>query len=153
MGKPTRKLYLVFAGWTFLAIGIVAAVVTILQVQGIGSQAEADATSAVHRTVLPVLDLDAEDVSVGDFESFYESAGALLGREDVQAIRVWSGDGELLAEAGDGQGAAADLDAVLSASQSGSTTRKAGSPTGDVLVTYIRFVETTVIEIQQDYGP
>ena len=153
MGKPTRKLYLVFAGWTFLAIGIVAAVVTILQVQGIGSQAEADATSAVHRTVLPVLDLDAEDVSVGDFESFYESAGALLGREEVQAIRVWSGDGELLAEAGDGQGAAADLDAVLTASQSGSTTRKAGSPTGDVLVTYIRFSDTTVIEIQQDYGP
>ncbi|MCH7697822.1 MAG: HD domain-containing protein [Chloroflexi bacterium] len=153
MAKPTHKLYFVFAGWTFLAISIVAASVTILQIQGIRSQAEADATAAVDRTVLPVLDLDAEDVSAGDFEGFYESAGALLGREDVQAIRVWSGDGELLAEAGRGQGAAADVDAVLSASQSGSATRKAGSPNGDVLANYVRFGDSTVIEIQQDYGP
>ncbi len=40
MGKPTRKLYFVFAVWTFLAVGIVASSVTILQLQGIGAQAQ-----------------------------------------------------------------------------------------------------------------
>ncbi len=153
MGKQSkRKPYVVFAAWTFLAVGIVAAAVTILQIQGIKSQAEADATAAVKRTVLAVLDLDAEDIRAGDFEGFYESTETLLGREAVQAIRVWSG-GELLVEAGGDQSPATDIDAVLSAFQSGPTARKVSSPSGDVLASYARFAGTNVIEIHQDYGP
>ena len=99
MGKQSSsRFYFTFAAWTFLAVGIVAAVVTILQLQSVGSQAEADAAAAVNRTVLPALGLDAADISAGDFEDFMANADRLLGQQDVQAIRLWSAAGELLAE-------------------------------------------------------
>ena len=154
MGKQSSsRFYFTFAAWTFLAVGIVAAVVTILQVQSVGSQAEADATSAVNRTVLPALGLNAEDVSAGEFEDFMANADGLLGQQDVQAIRLWSADGVLLAEVGDGRGAPTDLQAVMSAAEQGAATRRTDSPEGDVLASYVRFSPEIVIEIQQDYGP
>jgi HD-GYP domain-containing protein (c-di-GMP phosphodiesterase class II) len=153
MGKPTRKLYFVFAVWTFLAVGIVASSVTILQLQGIGAQAEADAIAAVNRTVLPSLDLDAEDIAGGDFEGFFDSTAMLLSHQPIQTIRVWSSDGELVVAAGGEAGATSDIDAVMSASQGGSAMRKSDSPSGDVLANYVRFLDTSVVEIQQDYGP
>ena len=154
MGKhSSSRFYFTFAAWTFLAVGFVAAVVTILQLQSVASQAESDATAVVTRTVLPALGLDAEDVSIGDFDGFMASAGRLLGQQDVQAIRLWSADGELLAEIGTGQEAPSDPDAVLSAAEQGAATRRTDSPQGDVFASYVRFSPEIVIEIQQDYEP
>jgi len=45
--QTTRKLYFVFAAWTFLAVGIVAAIVTILQLEAIGSSTDDDAAVTV----------------------------------------------------------------------------------------------------------
>ena len=154
MGKQSSsRFYFTFAALTFLAVGIVAAVVTILQLQGVTSQAEADATATVNRTVLPALGLDAVDVSTGDFSTFMANADGLLGQQDVQAIRLWSVDGELLAEVGDRQGTPTDLDSVMIAAESGAATRQTNTPVGEVLASYVRFSPEIVIEIQQDYGP
>ncbi|MCH7578698.1 MAG: HD domain-containing protein [Chloroflexi bacterium] len=154
MGKQSSsRFYFTFAAWTFLAVGIVAAVVTILQLQSVGSQAEADATAAVNRTVLPALGLDAADISAGDFEDFMANADVLLGQQDVQAIRLLSADGELLAEVGAGQDAPTDLQAVMRAAEQGAAMRHTDSQQGDVLQSYVRFSPEIVIEIQQDYEP
>ncbi len=154
MGKQSSsRFYFTFAAWTFLAVGFVAAVVTILQVQSVGSQAEGDATAAVNRTVLPALGLDAQDISAGDYEDFTANANGLLGRQDVQAIRLWSVAGELLAEVGEGQGVPADLQAVMSAAEQGAAMRRTDSPQGDVFASYVRFSSEIVIEVQQDYEP
>ncbi len=154
MGKQSSgRFYFTFAALTFLAVGIVAAVVTILQLQGVTSQAEADATAAVNRTVLPALGLDAVDVSTGDFSTFMANADGLLGQQDVQAIRLWSVDGELLAEVGVRRGTPIDLDSVMIAAESGAATRQTDTPVGEVLASYVRFSPEIVIEIQQDYGP
>ena len=151
--QSSGRFYITFAAWTFLAVGIVAAVVTILQLQSISSQAEADATAAVNRTVLPALGHDAEDIGANDFEDFMANADGLLGQQDVQAIRLWSAEGELLAEVGDPQRAPTDFLAVMSAAEQGAATRQTDSPRGDVLASYVRFSSQIVIEIQQDYGP
>lgn len=154
MGKQSSsRFYFTFAAWTFLAVGFVASVVTILQVQSVGFQAEADAAAAVTRTVLPALDVDAEDILVRDFEGFFVSANVLLGQEDVKAIRVWSDEFELLAQVVGDNVAGSDMTGLEAARQNGSATRKISSPSGDVLTSFVRLADNSVIEIQQDYGP
>ena len=154
MGKQSSSnFYFTFAVWTILAVGFVAAIVTFLQVQSVGSRAKADATAAVNRTVLPALGLDADGVSNGNYDTFTANADGLLGQQDIQAIRLWSADGELLAEAGEGGSASVDIQAVKSAASQGAATRQTDSPQGEVLANYVRLSPDTVIEIQQDYGP
>ena len=148
--QSTRKLYILFAAWTLLAVAAVAAVVTILRFEAIRTQTEEDAALAVSRILTPVL--ATADLSGAGPASFTEAASGLLG-DQVRTLRLWSSDGRLLAATDGSQAAQADLQALTRAKDGEAAPFRIGSPQGDLLVSYAGLAPGAVLEIRQDYGP
>src|SRR3989304_9434035 len=99
MGKHSpRKFYLLLAAWTFLAVAAVGAVSAVLRMEAVRARAEDDAAAAVSRTLLPVLEREAADLSEPALSS-YEALARSLVSDQVRAIRLWNSDGRLLAAA------------------------------------------------------
>ena len=79
MGQhSTRRLYFLFAAWTFLAVGIVTTTVTILESEGIRGQAEQDAATGLTSSLLPVLERDAGALSEDELSLFSSTAEGLI---------------------------------------------------------------------------
>ena len=150
MGQHSaRKLYFVFAAWTFLAVGVVTTIVTILESEGIRAQAEQDASTGLTSSLLPVLELRAGTLSEDELSSFSSTAEGLIS-DRVQAIRLWSSEGALLASVG----SLADAETTLPESlEAGANAwQRRGTPEGDVLATYSGLASGAIVELQQDYG-
>ena len=151
MGQhSTRRLYLLFAAWTFLAVGIVTTVVTILESEGIRGQAEHDASTGLTSSLLPVLERRAGALSEDELSSFSSTAEGLIS-DRVQAIQLWSSEGGLLASVGRSAEAEPPLTKLVTAG--GSLSQRLSSPEGDVLATYVGLASGALVEFQQDYGP
>ena len=150
MGQHSaRKLYFVFAAWTFLAVGVVTTIVTILESEGIRAQAEQDASTGLTSSLLPVLERRAGTLSEDELSSFSSTAEGLIS-DRVQAIRLWSSEGALLASVG----SLADAETTLPESlEAGANAwQRRGTPEGDVLATYSGLASGAIVELQQDYG-
>ena len=151
MGQhSTRRLYFLFAAWTFLAVGIVTTVVTILESEGIRGQAEQDASTGLTSSLLPVLERRAGALSEDELSSFSSTAEGLIS-DRVQAIQLWSSEGGLLASVGRSAEAEPPLTKLVTAG--GSLSQRLSSPEGDVLATYVGLASGALVEFQQDYGP
>ncbi|OGO52829.1 MAG: hypothetical protein A2148_06370 [Chloroflexi bacterium RBG_16_68_14] len=153
MGKhSTTKLFLIFAAWTLFAVAAVWTVVLVLRFNSVRAQAEEDAALFASRNLAPTLERTAGDLDQAGLSSFDEAAGGLLG-DQVQAIRLWSSDGRLLAATDDGQAVEADSQALARTAAGDVVVHKTSPPEGDVLVGYTRLGSGAVLEVQQDYGP
>ncbi len=151
MGQHSaRKLYFIFAAWTFLAVGIVTTTVTILESEGIRGQAEQDASTGLTSSLLPVLERRAGELSEDELSSFSSTAEGLIS-DRVQAIQLWSSEGGLLASVG--RPAEAELPPSEGLTAGGSLSQRLSSPEGDVLATYVGLASGALVEFQQDYGP
>ncbi|MCH8949578.1 MAG: HD domain-containing protein [Chloroflexi bacterium] len=151
MGQhSTRKLYFLFAAWTFLAVGIVTTIVTILESEGIRGQAEQDASTGLTSSLLPVLERRAGALSEDELSSFSSTAEGLIS-DRVQAIQLWNSEGGLLASVGRPAEAEPPLTMLVTAGDS--VMERHSSPEGDVLATYAGLASGAVVELQQDYGP
>lgn len=147
-----RKLYILLAAWTILTVIAVAAIVLIVRLESIRTQAEDDAALAAHRILAPVLGQQVDDISDPTAASFMEIADGLLS-DQVWAIRLWSDGGELLATTGESQDIEADPVALARAAAGNLDVARITSPQGDVLVSYAPVAPGTVLEIDQDYSP
>ena len=100
MGRhSTRKLYALFAGWTFLAVLAVVgaiAVVVIFRFDTIRNEAENEAALITSRVLAPGLAREAGSLSEAELNSFSTAATALLSNQ-IQTIRLWDAEGQLLA--------------------------------------------------------
>ena len=153
MGKHSaRKLYFLFAAYTFLAVGIIAVVTAVLQMESIRQQAERDAAVGVAVALAPVLGLEAGDLNPEALASYREAASSLLS-DQVRTIRLWDKDERLLAATGDDRAAPLDPDLLAGATEGAAAVFKARAPTGDVLASYLPLPSGAVVEIQQTYVP
>ena len=151
MGKHSpRKLYLLFAAWTFVAVMSITASVTSLRFEDIRDEAEDDAATGVTAALRPALDREAGDLSPAALSGFESTAGSLLGGE-VRAIRLWSSNGVILAASAAGEPAPATGDAIARAAGGALVARKASSSEGAVLSSYDRLASGAVLEVQLDY--
>jgi hypothetical protein len=151
MGKHSpRKLYLLFAAWTFLAVVSVTVAITIFRFGTMQHQEEKDIAEATSGILLPVLGVQAGGLSETELRSFEDAAGSLLG-DEVRTIRLWSSDGELLASASLGEPAAATRASISEAARGELVAEKRGSLDGEVLSTFDRLASGAVLEAQIDY--
>jgi len=150
MGKHSaRRVYVRFALGTAIAVVAVVAIAELLRSETLRSQAEQNAAIAVSGLLVPAFDGADGDLSDSDFPAL---SGLLSDR--VRAIRVWDREGDLLASA-DVQGSAStSVSGMSEALRSDEVIiRKAGTPDGDLLLSYARLPSGMVLEVQQDYGP
>ena len=153
MGRHSvRRLYLLFAAWTLLALVAVAAIVIVFRFETIRRQTEDDAAAAATRILAPALSREAESLAEVGFSNFDIVVGGLLG-DQLRTIRLWSSDGRLLATTDGNQAVEADTDALRRASSGEVAAHKASAPEGDLLVSYARIEPGVILEVQQDYGP
>ena len=153
MGKHSpRKLYLLFAAWTFLAVVGVTSAVTFLRFGAIRDQAEDDAATGVMAVLQPALGRQAGNLSPTELSAFETHASTLLS-DAVRAIRLWSTSGTLLATSSLGEPAPGGGAALGRAAGGGLAARKAASPQGDVLAGYAGLADGAVLEVQLDYDP
>ena len=153
MGRHSvRKLYLLFAAWTLLALVAVAAIVIIFRFETIRRQAEDDAAAAATRILTPALGREAESLTETGFSNFSSIAGGLLG-DQVRTIRLWSSDGRLLAATDGNQVVEAEPEPLRRASAGEVAVFKASAPESDLLVSYAPIDPGVILEVQQDYGP
>lgn len=149
--RPGRKLYLLFAAWTLLAVVAAGALVITVRFQQIRVQAEEDAAVAASSSLTPALEAETGDLSNPALVSFADAARGLLG-EQVSTIRLWDNDGRLLAST-DGGEDGADASALSGALAGDTASFKASGPQGDVLVSYSPIEPGAVLEVRQDYDP
>ncbi|MCH8026285.1 MAG: HD domain-containing protein [Chloroflexi bacterium] len=154
MGQhSTRKLYFLFAALTFLAVGIVTTIVTILESEGIRGQAEQDASTGLISSLLPVLERRAGELSEDELLSFSNTAEALIS-DRVRAIQLWNSAGGLLASIGNAGASPAGAEPPSERlTAGGSWSQRISSPEGDVLATYTGLASGAFVGLQQDYGP
>ena len=153
MGRHSvRRLYLLFAAWTLLALVAVAAIVIVFRFETIRRQAENDAAAAATGILAPALGREAESLTEAGSSNFDIVAGGLLGGQ-LRTIRLWSSDGSLLATTDGDQAVEADTDALRQASAGEVASFKASAPEGELLVSYARIEPGVILEVQQDYGP
>lgn len=153
MGKQsTAKLLFVFCGLAIVAIIAVGTCLVLVRFRSIRTQAEKDAAVIASSHLTAILEPKAGDLSTPALATFADAANGLLS-DQLQTIRLWGSDGELLATTGGGEAAQADLAALARATEGGVPSTKRSSPGGDVLVSYTAFGPGAVLELQQDYGP
>ena len=155
MGKhSTRKLYALFAGWTFLAVLAVVgaiAVVVIFRFDTIRNTAENEAALVTSRVLAPGLAREAGNLSEAELNSFSTAATALLS-DQIRTIRLWDAEGQLLAATDAGSAVQPNLLALEQAAGGSIAATRLGTPQGDLLVSYAALAEGVVLEIRQDYG-
>ena len=111
MGKhSTRKLYALFAGWTFLAVlavVVASAVIVIFRFDTIRNKAENETALVTSRVLAPGLAREAGNLSEANLNSFSTAATALLS-DQIRTIRLWDAEGQLLVATDDGSAAQPD---------------------------------------------
>ena len=147
-GKP----FLIFAGWTLFAVLAIGAIIIPLRLRDLRSQAEGEAAAVAKGTVAPALEEAAGELSERDLASFERAAEGLIGGGLIE-VRLYRASGELLASAGDAAPEEPDLGAIAGAAEGETSTSKAGSPQGAVLVSYAPLGSSAVLELRQDYAP
>jgi len=153
MGKHSpRKLYLLFAAWTFLAVVGVTSAVAFLRFGTIRLQAEDHAAITASALLRPALGNEAGALSATELVAFETTAGSLLS-DELRAVRLWSSDGRLLANSALEEPAPASQLAVSRAASGELVAEKTSSPQGDVLSSYDRLASGAVLEVQLNYKP
>ena len=148
----SRKLYVLLGAWTLLTVVAVAAIVLIFRFDTIRTRTENDAASAVARVVGPVLARETPNLSEEELANFTIVAQALLG-DQMQAIRLWSSDGVLLAATGSAPATPPDVETLTRVREGFVESFRDTTSRGEILMSYAPMESGAILEIQQDYAP
>ncbi|MDZ4278942.1 MAG: HD domain-containing protein [Dehalococcoidia bacterium] len=150
--QSTSRLFLIFVGSTLLALLAIGASIAVFHSIGIRAQAEEDAARTATRAISPLLEREAGELGGSDLSALSDELGGVVGG-NLQAVRVWTSNGDLLAAAGETRGGQPDRNALADAAQGDTVAFKTDAPSGDVLASYAPLGASAVVEVQQAYGP